>query len=129
MTTSVATRFTRATGDRDDFRRACDRVALLVAEPRFAVEERRLALLLREEPFALLLREEPLALFVRELVPARRPDCDALFFLAPDRDAEVLRVVAPRVAADLVVEDFLPDVPRVDFRVVAIPCSLRRIGS
>jgi hypothetical protein len=80
------------------------------AVPR-AVDERFEA----AERLALFVREEPLALLVRE--PAERlPARDALFFPAAERDA--LRVVEPRVVDDL--DDFLPDVPRVDFRVVAM---------
>lgn len=95
----------------------CDRVALLAVVPRFAAEER----------LVLFAREEPLALLLRALVPERLPERDAPAFPEADRDADVERLVAPRVAADLLVDDFLPDVPRVDFRVVAIPCSMRRI--
>lgn len=99
----------------------CDRVVLLAVAPRFAAVE-RLVLFAREE------RLEPLALLARELVLERRPVCEVPRFPAADRDADVERVFVPRVAADLLlVDDFLPDVPRVDFRVVAIPCSLRRI--
>jgi hypothetical protein len=95
----------------------CERVVLLAVAPRFAAVER----------LVLFGRVELLALLVRALVPERRPACEVPRFPAADRDDELLRVVAPRVAADLLVDDFLPDVPRVDFRVVAIPCSMRRV--
>jgi hypothetical protein len=90
--------------------------ALFVVEPRFVVAAGR-ALFVREGVLVLLVRDEPLALFVREVVE-RPPDRVELDFLPADREA--LRAVEPRPVEDLVLADFLLDVPRVDFRVVAI---------